>query len=90
MCRGVTGKPSSWFVDAIFDAEKKNNDKLKKTDICVIGDRLDSDILLGVNAGIHSLLVMTGVTTNEILEKSEIKPDFVLDSIGCLAQNEKQ
>lgn len=83
----VTGKPSSWFVDAILEQQRIKHPNLQKSDICMIGDRLDSDILCGVNAGIHTLLVMTGVTNNEILEKSDIKPDFILESIGKLAEN---
>lgn len=44
----------------------------------VIGDRIYTDIKSGVNAGAVSVLVMSGETTKEILENSDVKPDIVL------------
>lgn len=46
----------------------------------VIGDRIYTDIRSGVNAGVTTILVMSGETTREILDNSDIKPDIVLDS----------
>ncbi len=46
----------------------------------VIGDRIYTDIKSGINAGCLSILVMSGETTSEILEKSEDKPTFVFES----------
>ncbi len=46
----------------------------------VIGDRIYTDIRSGVNAGTYSVLVMSGETTQEILDASDIKPDIVLPS----------
>ena len=43
--------------------EQQSN--IKKKDILMIGDRLDTDILLGINATIDTLLVYTGVTSKE-------------------------
>ncbi len=47
---------------------------------CVVGDRIYTDVKSGLNAGITGILVMSGETTPEILEKSEDKPDLVLQS----------
>ena len=44
----------------------------------VIGDRIYTDVKSGVNAGTLAVLVMSGETTNEILEASDVKPDLVL------------
>ena len=44
----------------------------------VVGDRIYTDIKSGLNAGITGILVMSGETTLEILEKSEDKPHLVL------------
>ena len=44
----------------------------------VVGDRIYTDIKSGVNAGAVTALVMSGETTYEILEKSDVKPDYVM------------
>ncbi len=46
----------------------------------VIGDRIYTDIKSGINAGCVSVLVMSGETTEEILNSSPDKPDLVLSS----------
>lgn len=40
----------------------------------MFGDNYDSDILAGMNAGLDTLLVHTGVTTKKLLESYEKKP----------------
>ncbi len=44
----------------------------------VIGDRIYTDVKSGLNAGAFSVLVMSGETTEKILEESPDKPDVVL------------
>lgn len=51
-----------------------------KEDTVVIGDRIYTDIKSGLNAGVSTILVMSGETTYEILEKSDDKPDYVMES----------
>ena len=46
----------------------------------VVGDRIYTDIKSGIKAGTITALVLSGETTREILDKSEDKPDFVLES----------
>ena len=52
----------------------------KKQETAVIGDRIYTDVKSGINAGALSILVMSGETTKEILDKSDVKPDIVIDS----------
>lgn len=54
----------------------------KRTETAVIGDRIYTDIKSGINAGTVSILVMSGETTEEILENSPDKPDLVLKDCG--------
>jgi 4-nitrophenyl phosphatase len=50
----------------------------------IIGDRLYTDIAMGRNAGILSIAVLTGETTREQIEFSEVKPDYTFSSIDEL------
>ena len=47
-----------------------------------IGDRIYTDIRSGLNAGITTMLVLSGETTREILDASDVKPHFVLEDAG--------
>ncbi len=51
----------------------------------VVGDRLETDILGGKNAGVRTILVLSGVTSKELLAESPIRPDWVFDDIGALS-----
>jgi ribonucleotide monophosphatase NagD (HAD superfamily) len=51
----------------------------------VIGDRLDTDILGGIRAGMTTLLVLSGVTSAEDAETDAIRADYVFDDIGAIA-----
>ena len=55
---------------------------LPPADCLVVGDRLDTDIALGERAGMTTALVRTGVTDDRDLERSDVRPDYVLDSLG--------
>lgn len=54
-------------------------------DTAVIGDRLDTDILGGIRAGMTTLLVLSGVTSAEDAETDAIRADYVFDDIGAIA-----
>lgn len=47
----------------------------------MIGDNYDTDILAGINARIDTLLVHTGVTTKEMLQKMKIQPTYTANSL---------
>ncbi len=50
----------------------------------MLGDRLETDILAGHRAGLRTLLVLSGVTTPELLSRAEIQPDLVFDNVAHL------
>ena len=58
----------------------------KAEETAVIGDRIYTDIKSGLRAGTVTMLVMSGETTEDILEKSPDKPDFVLSDAGEILQ----
>ncbi len=55
---------------------------VSKERTAVVGDRIYTDIKSGINAGTVSILVMSGETTEAILQASEDKPDLVLQDGG--------
>ena len=79
----VVGKPSSFMLDYI--AEKYS---IPKDEICMVGDRLDTDILFGKDGGLSTLLVLSGVTTEERLlsPNNEIVPDFYTNQLSDLLE----
>ncbi|OPJ58001.1 HAD-IIA family hydrolase [Clostridium chromiireducens] len=81
----VIGKPYGYIVEAII--EKYG---LKKEDVAIVGDRLYTDIKTGVNAGITSILVLSGETSEEMYKKSDIPADYVFSSIKYIGEELKQ
>lgn len=75
----VIGKPNTYIFDMIM-----KESGAKKEEILMIGDRPESDILLGHNAGIKTCLVLTGVAKREDAErlKGKEKPDYVLEGVA--------
>jgi HAD superfamily hydrolase (TIGR01457 family) len=72
----VIGKPNKEVVEGI--ALKYG---LKKEDMVMVGDRLYTDIKTGENAGIVSVLVYSGETKEEDYRISEIRADYVFNSV---------
>lgn len=58
--------------------------KLGATADCtaIIGDRLETDILAAKEAGLATILVLTGISQREELETSPVRPDLVFEDIG--------
>lgn len=73
----VIGKPAALMPRLAMEALG-----IKDEEACVVGDRIYTDIKSGLNAGITSVLVMSGETTQEILDESAEKPHIVLKDAG--------
>jgi phosphoglycolate phosphatase len=75
----VVGKPSPLMIDYLADKLK-----LDKSRICMVGDRLDTDVLFGTDNGLKTVLVLSGVTSEEKLlsEGNTITPDYYADTIN--------
>lgn len=57
-----------------------------KESTLMIGDYYDTDIMAGINSGLDTLLVHTGVTTKALLKNYETQPTYAIDSLdewGC-------
>jgi len=82
----VVGKPAPLMIDYI--AEKYGIQDRSR--ICMVGDRLDTDIAFGRNNGLKTCLTLSGVTSEpELLDKvprkagtEGIQPDYYVDTIN--------
>lgn len=50
----------------------------------MIGDRMDTDIVGGVQAGLDTILVLSGVTRREDVQRFSYQPSQVVDSVAAL------
>jgi NagD protein len=50
----------------------------------MIGDRMDTDIVAGIEAGLHTVLVLTGISDQAEIERYPFRPDEVLNSVADL------
>ncbi|WP_342567461.1 HAD-IIA family hydrolase [Psychrobacillus sp. FSL K6-4046] len=73
----ITGKPSALMADYVLN----NVLQMEACNCFMIGDRLETDIKMGNDAGMQSVLVMTGITTPTMLENPEHKPKYILESV---------
>lgn len=73
------GKPNGEMITYLCEREK-----VDLNDAMVIGDRLYTDILVGINAGVDTVAVLTGETTIEEINDSEYKPTYIINSIKDL------
>jgi NagD protein len=53
-------------------------------DTTMIGDRMDTDVVAGIEAGMRTVLVLTGITTRELAERFPYRPSEIVDSIADL------
>ena len=56
----------------------------KREDAIVIGDRMDTDIRCGLESAIDTLLVLSGITTTDEIDKFPYRPQYVLNGVADL------
>jgi 4-nitrophenyl phosphatase len=74
------GKPATLLLEVIMESTGAGPD-----DIVVVGDRIDSDILMANRGGVRSALVLTGVTTRDQAEaalRPEMRPTHIFEALG--------
>ena len=75
----VMGKPNPEIISYLVKQFSVNKDE-----ILVVGDRLYTDILVGVNAKVDTLCVLSGESSSEDVKNYEHQPTYILDSIKDL------
>jgi NagD protein len=73
----IVGKPSDIMIQVALDYMG-----LRPQDCVLVGDRLETDMVMGKKAGMAAALVLTGVTNRETLKRSDVQPDYVWESVG--------
>ncbi len=62
----------------------------KREETAIIGDRMDTDIVSGIEAGIDTVLVLTGVSTQETPSVFAYRPSLILDSVGTVVPSKME
>ena len=56
-------------------------------DAVMIGDRMDTDIIFGIESGIETALVLSGITKESDVQKFAFRPTYVFQSVGDVLTN---
>ena len=74
------GKPNPMMMRSALNAIGAHSEST-----AMIGDRMDTDILCGLEAGLETILVLTGVTQPGETERFPFRPSRIVDSVADLA-----
>jgi len=56
----------------------------RREDAVIVGDRMDTDIIAGIESGIETVLVLSGVTAEADLRRFAYRPGLVLPNVGAI------
>ena len=73
------GKPNPLMMRSALNALQAHSESTT-----MIGDRMDTDIIAGIEAGLETILVLTGVTTREETERFPYRASRIVDSVADL------
>jgi NagD protein len=73
------GKPNPLMMRSALNAIDAHSETT-----AMIGDRMDTDVVAGLEAGLHTILVRTGVTTDAMTDRFPYRPSRIVDSVGDL------
>jgi arabinose operon protein AraL len=78
-CEAIVGKPSRYTSDAVLAMLG-----LPPGDCLMTGDRLETDVRMGLDAGMAAAITLTGATTPAMVAESAIIPTYVIDRLADL------
>jgi NagD protein len=73
------GKPNPLMMRSALNAIEAHSEST-----AMIGDRMDTDVVAGLEAGLHTILVLSGVATRDAAERFPYRPSRIVDSIADL------
>ncbi|MFI0416678.1 HAD-IIA family hydrolase [Spongiactinospora sp. 9N601] len=73
------GKPNPMMMRSAINAIDGHSETT-----AMIGDRMDTDVVSGMEAGLFTILVLTGVTPRQQIDRFPFRPSLVVDSVADL------
>jgi NagD protein len=73
------GKPNPLMMRSALNAIEAHSEQT-----AMIGDRMDTDVVAGLEAGLEAILVLSGVSTRELAERYPYRPSRIVDSVADL------
>lgn len=71
------GKPNPLMMRTALNAIDAHSEES-----VMIGDNMDTDIIAGMESGMETILVLTGVTKREMVARHPYRPTYILDSVA--------
>ncbi|MBK0419378.1 HAD family hydrolase [Leucobacter sp. CSA1] len=75
----IVGKPNPMMFRSALNRIGAHSENT-----AMIGDRMDTDVVAGMEAGLHTILVMTGIADEREIERFPFRPDEILESVAEL------
>ena len=73
------GKPNPLMMRSALNAIDAHSESS-----AMVGDRMDTDVVSGLEAGMHTVLVLTGITSRSDADRFPYRPSRIVDSIADL------
>ena len=73
------GKPNPMMMRSALNTIEAHSEST-----AMIGDRMDTDVLCGLEAGLETILVLTGISTREEAERYPFRPSRIINSVADL------
>ncbi|MGJ8517852.1 HAD-IIA family hydrolase [Carnimonas bestiolae] len=77
----IVGKPNPMMFRSALNKLGVHSD-----DTGMIGDRMDTDVISGMEAGLHTVLVLSGISDKQEIERYPFRPKEVIDSVADLVE----
>jgi NagD protein len=76
------GKPNPLMMRSALNAIEAHSEHT-----AMVGDRMDTDVVAGLEAGLHTILVLSGVSTRESADRHTYRPSRIVGSVADLVEH---
>ncbi|MEO8261056.1 MAG: HAD-IIA family hydrolase [Pseudolysinimonas sp.] len=81
----IVGKPNPMMFRSAMNKIGAHSENT-----AMIGDRMDTDIVAGIEAGLHTILVLTGISDQVEIERYPFRPDEILKGVWELVDRDPE